>query len=286
MSFSGVFPFGQPSTERPARRPTSGPAAAFLLGVYPSALHVCWRPPRWLVKEVSHLKGVRALAIDVEPVVFWDGAGADAYVDAWKQAISFREGDDRDSWGHVTPHGNGTSGATLGSDVLTPLNLDAAKVWYSDVVPWYFVKRSRSHGGRREQGDAIDTEYAPLVARDPRLAAACLPTRPSPRHLVRWASAQRRATLRKEILESEAPLLVTVGEEARLVAAGIADHVEGAPTHPLCVTMQGYGELGAISILRRRVHWLALRHPAQHRAQWDEMHCRWVESVRGPAIVR
>jgi hypothetical protein len=104
---------------------------------------------------------VNALAIDVEPVVFWDGTGAAMLVEAWKQTVSFREGDERGAWGRVSSSGNGTSGATLRDEVLVPLNLDATAVWFSDAVPWYFVKRS-SGPARRGQGDAIESEYVLL----------------------------------------------------------------------------------------------------------------------------
>jgi len=49
--------------------------------VYPSALHV-----RWSRGDLN----VQALAVDVEPTVFWDGADAELRVAAWKGAVGFR----------------------------------------------------------------------------------------------------------------------------------------------------------------------------------------------------
>ncbi len=58
-----------------------------VLGVYPSALHV-----RWSCGDA----GVGALAVDVEPTVFWDGGDANARIDDWKKAVGFRP-----EWGTV-----------------------------------------------------------------------------------------------------------------------------------------------------------------------------------------
>lgn len=280
MSFSGVFPFGRPSTERPPRRPANGAARAFVLGVYPSALHVQWRPPRWLVGEAGVSGRVGALAVDVEPEVFWDGEDADARVAAWKRAVRFRDGDEPGEWGSVTAFGNGTSGQRIRKDVLEPLGLDPAEVWFSDAVPWYFVKRAGARAKKREQGDAIDEDYAPLAARDGRVPAASIPTRPSTSTLIRYAIEERRDALRAEILESETPLLVTLGEEARQVVAGIADRIDGGPCEPLRATMVGYAKRGSLLVRERRVEWLALRHPGQRNKDWRKLHEAWIATLR------
>ena len=48
MGEHGRFPFGQPNLERDMRLPASGPVAALVVGVYPTAFHVAWSPPREL----------------------------------------------------------------------------------------------------------------------------------------------------------------------------------------------------------------------------------------------
>jgi hypothetical protein len=82
----GTFPFGRPNTPRPAR--TAGRAAATVIGVYPSAFHVEWRAPAHLVAG-GRSGRVRALAVDVEPEVFWEGDGFDERLQAWKTAVGF-----------------------------------------------------------------------------------------------------------------------------------------------------------------------------------------------------
>src|SRR4051812_29932627 len=52
----GVFPFGHPSGRCQPRR--ASPAEAFLLGVYPSALHIRWSGPE---------QRIAALAVSEEP---------------------------------------------------------------------------------------------------------------------------------------------------------------------------------------------------------------------------
>lgn len=72
------FPFGRPSTPRAPRIPV-GQAGLFILGVYPSALHVRWELPEWARRGLG-IGTVAALAVDDEPSVFWDGADAGARV--------------------------------------------------------------------------------------------------------------------------------------------------------------------------------------------------------------
>lgn len=59
------FFFGQPVL--PRRAVADGQRDVFVLGAYPSALHVEWTPP-------SPHRPVRALAVDNEPEPFWNGA--------------------------------------------------------------------------------------------------------------------------------------------------------------------------------------------------------------------
>src|SRR5207248_2065272 len=75
----GSFPFGCLNLRRPATTPTSGAAKVAVLGVYPSALHVEWTAP----DASTH---IAALAVDVEPEVFWKGDGddPDELLERWK----------------------------------------------------------------------------------------------------------------------------------------------------------------------------------------------------------
>jgi hypothetical protein len=56
-----IFPFGASVLRRPPSASTK--TRVFVLGAYPSALHVGWRPPEG--------KPIRAMVVDNEPEQFW-----------------------------------------------------------------------------------------------------------------------------------------------------------------------------------------------------------------------
>lgn len=268
----GMFPFGRPSTERPPRRPTR-PCAAFVLGVYPSALHVRWRLPAWYAGSGQ---AVAAMAVEVEPSVFWDGQVPDPgeLIDNWRKAVGFVTGDDPNSDGHVSGvRLNGSSGLAVRDRVLTPLGIEPEATWFTDASPWFYVKYGT--GGRREQGDVVSNVYNPFAESRGR-ALASIPRRPSPTELVRRCSSEERSRLREEILASDAPLLLTLGEESRRVLGSIADSSSGRPTGPL--SLDGYGAPGQVTIGGRSIRWHALVHPGQRSRRWLEAHQEWVSS--------
>jgi len=100
----------------------------FILGAYPSALHVAWRPPAG--------KPVRAMAVDNEPVPFWNGEREGEYIAQWKAAVGFRAGE----WGTVAAAGklNGSSGIWVDDNVLAPLGAGRDDVCISDCLDTYF----------------------------------------------------------------------------------------------------------------------------------------------------
>ena len=109
----GRFPFGRPNSERPPR-PAHGDAELLVIGVYPSAFHVAWSPPPAADPRDGSKRSrpfVGSLAVDVEPVVFWDGLNpspADLLVQ-WKAMVKF----DPERHGTVRLGTNGPSGAGL-----------------------------------------------------------------------------------------------------------------------------------------------------------------------------
>lgn len=262
--FDGVFPFGRPSTERPPRRPAVA-TKAFVLGVYPSALHV-----RWSCGDSV----VASLAVDVEPTVFWDGADAAQRVAAWRRDVGFRS-----EWGTISSAGNGTSGDRLTTGILEPLGVEPGEVWFSDLVPWFFVKRQGGESRRRQQFEAINQDYAPFATRH-GLPAATLPLRPTLARLSSYAVEHRRDVLRRELVESGTRVLITLGEEPRFVVERIADRVCGRVTQTLTARMTGYEDSGSLTIDGREIEWWALKHPGQRRTDWAALHQRWIDRRR------
>ena len=190
----GCFPFGRPNTLRPAREPTRGPAAAAVVGVYPSAWHVAWTAPAYL-RSPSRRGTVAALAVDVEPTVFWEG-DSEGFLErlaVWKAEVGFTDGDDPGAHGRIgnkSPAANGSSGAKLEARYLTPLGIAAASTAFTDVYPVFMIKSSgRGNSVRREQGDAITSEYD-VIARKLGFQPSSLPQRSVPKNLVTEASSR------------------------------------------------------------------------------------------------
>src|SRR5688572_9595447 len=106
-----TFPFGRPVL--PCRPLVDGQRNVFVLGAYPSALHVAWTPP-----SASGARSIRALAVDNEPEPFWDGSDEADQIKVWKDAVDWLP-----SWGEVAPveQLNGSSGTWLADKVLEPL---------------------------------------------------------------------------------------------------------------------------------------------------------------------
>src|SRR4051794_12602737 len=98
------FPFGAPVVECGVQTP--GDIDTYILGAYPSALHVHWDAPNGA--------SIAAIAVDNEPEVFWDGADAAKYVDEWASKRF------DPAWGTVSPRGNGSSGVWVREHILAP----------------------------------------------------------------------------------------------------------------------------------------------------------------------
>jgi hypothetical protein len=252
------FPFGQPATRRPSRVPPSGVATLFVLGVYPSALHVQWRRPDGVK--------VGALAVDDEPTVFWDGADAAPRIKRWQDAVRWTP-----RWGSVSAAGgNGSSGRHVVDHVLTPLGVAPEEVCFTDCLPTYFVK-----SGAASQAVAIRDAYSPFAAaQSPPLPPADLPSRPSPTKLVHRAVTEEGPTLRAQIAEAAAPTIVTLGQEAADVLAAIAD------ADRVVLTLEaGYGRTRPVTVACRQMRWMPLIHPGNHSPTWKNQHQQWTQAM-------
>lgn len=252
----GTFPFGRPATVRPPRPAASGSARVFVLGVYPSALHVRWARPDGKVH-------VQSLAVDDEPEVFWDGADAVERVEQWKQQVGWQR-----SWGSATPSGNGTSGRGVLRDVLEPLGIAPEQSFFTDCYRRYLVKH-----GTGSQGAAMDRAYAPFAAAR-GLPLMHLPERPTDSALVRTAIAEDGGEIVAQLEESGADLVVTLGQPAADVLAAVT----GA-ARPVLRRDMSYGLERRLRAGRRLTRWLPLKHPGQRSPAWEQHHQLWKESL-------
>lgn len=227
----------------------------FVLGIYPSALHVRWHSPNGQV--------VGALAVDDEPEVFWDGADQHERVARWTHSVGWCP-----EWGTVTPAGNGTSGRSVADRVLGPLGTEPARAHFTDCVRTYFVKH-----GPRTQGARVKQVYEPL-ARARGLPPASLPLRPSPAAMVRLALEHDHGFILEELRRSDADTVVTLGQEAADVFAAVA----GASRLKLRPT-ESYGQARTVRLGRGALSWFPLVHPGQRMPQWQSAHDAWSRSV-------
>jgi len=266
MKDYGRFPFGRPNTVRPARLPERGTARALVVGVYPSAWHVAWQAPAYSISP-SRRGAVSALAVDVEPTVFWDGdpAGFPEMLAEWKAKTGFVDGDDPGCHGWVSsssPPANGSSGTKVQKKYLDPLGVAGAEAAFTDVYP-VFVTKSSSTGsrGRREQGNAIRDEYD-AIADELGLPASSLPIRPTIRQLVTESLSRFQDHLLQALEAADAPLVITLGDEPFQVLSRIPALTPEPPADTIADLYGArYGERGYVTVNGRRVEWLPLVHP-------------------------
>lgn len=256
----GRYPFGQPARTATTRHVDQ--AAAFVLGVYPSALHV-----RWRTDGVQ----VSALAVDNEPWPFWDGETDGvraARVRDWKDAVGWS-----DKWGTATDAGpvNGSSGRWLRERVLEPLDLRYDRVWLTDALPIFHV-----HRGRGTQGEAMLDRYD-RWALEHGLHEHDLPTRPPVNELVATAVSDHSERLRDELRQSGARLIISLGNEALAVLRQLVDEEDELPRK--LVRDVDYGHVRQASLDGRRFAVRPLLHPGQRAQHWRLAHSQWVSDI-------
>jgi hypothetical protein len=276
MSAWGVFPFGKINSERPARR--AAKADAVVIGVYPSAWHVRWTAPER--HSAGPNGGVQALAVDVEPTVFWDGAKDDfvARLSRWKEDIGFRDGE-HGSVSHVSPSTNGSSGVKVLKHYLAPLGLEPERVTFTDIYPVFMIKTGSTK--KRGQADAIRQEYDPL-ATAMGFAPCTLPARIAERDLPRLAAEHFGERLMSDLAEANPPLVITLGREVWETLERLPAVRAQTPATSFDALRSGYGTVGSLFINARRVDWLPLVHPGLlgTASAWETLHASWAVSPK------
>lgn len=231
-----TYPFGQPVTPRPPS--ASGPRRFFVIGAYPSALHVEWIPP-------SPFKRIQAIPVDDEPTPFWTGHDQEDRVARWREAVGFKA-----SWGSVRANAkfNGPSGQTVAEKILTPVGITNDTVWITDVLDTY--RASVGVAGR-----IVDT-YTPW-ATSSRVAASKLPPHPSENEIVTEGLRDHRERLLRELGTARPEVVITLGNAAlRVLRELVGD--DG----PKKLALEGYGAERSIRLAGGAARWFPLAHPA------------------------
>ena len=251
------FPFGMPVKERvpwiqAARR-------AYVLGAYPSALHVYWRPPK-------PYRPIQAIAVDNEPDFFWNGGNEEAITAEWQKEIGFSE-----QWGEVFCAGklNGSSGLWVDENILNPFHLARNEnVWISDCLTTY-----RSSTGVKAR---LEDTYLPF-AQKANLPVPLLGEHPGEEEIVREALSQQKNRLRSELYAAKPEMVITLGNAALRVMRELVDFAT-APAK-LAASMEVYGKPIAIQIEGKlRAVWYPLAHPAAPKV-YQQAHICWIEQL-------
>lgn len=246
----GTYPFGQPL--HPVVQTDRTPKVVFVLGVYSSAVHA-----RWVGPDGGVL--VRALAVASEPYIFWRGDGVDTILGG----ITVPAGAGRLE--PAAPNLNGPSGKTLDDDILAPLGVTRDEAWLCDLVPHTCVNP--------RQKVAVDKEYVPRQAQFNLPAVDLPPVRKS------FADAARRQGVLDELVESQAQVVVLLGDEP---IRHWLRHYDARWTK-----LSDFGEYGRLhrgNIGGRTYQVLPLAHPRQvgglgsHSPRWRQAHAAWKET--------
>jgi hypothetical protein len=257
------FPFGAHVLRRSPSAST--PRLLFVLGAYPSAVHVQWTPP-------GAGKTVRALPVDNEPEPFWEGSDEVEVVAEWKRKVRF----DENQWGRVEPTGklNGSSGVALAHDFLAPLGVVRNDVWITDVLDTY-----RASEGAEERIADTYAHFAVAAKAPP----AGLAHHPSEDAIVQEGLEQpQRQRLMAEIEKAQPKVIVTLGNAALRVLRTLLAKDGGSVAPAALSAGRDYGKAVSLRLGGRSVVWLPLAHPAAVRTipAFGTVHRAWIARVR------
>lgn len=251
------YPFGQEL--HPLKQEDISPKKVFVLGVYASAVHALWKKDGKIICQ--------ALAVASEPRIFWDGNYAEAkgIIDAVTIPPEL---------GTLEPAGkqlNGPSAKVLDENILAPLGYTRKDAWLCDCLPETRLNPS--------QAKAIREKYDPLISQY-GLNPVTIPNRPSA-----FCNSQRSKEITQELLQSEADLLVLLGD---IPIAQYLKKVADVPYATLgeYVELYGYGTMTEVTIHGKSIKVLPLAHPRQigalgaHSEKWHDMHHRWEENTK------
>lgn len=246
------FPFGVPVSR--CAPSASSPRRVFVLGAYPSALHVAWLPPK-------PFERVRALPVADEPEPFWTGTDEALRIAAWRERVGFR-----DAWGAIATcrRLNGSSGVWVEERVLRPLGVSREECWITDCLATY---RTSTDVAKR-----LDDTYHPFAAAH-GAPVASLSLHPSERQIVREALAVERERLTAELELATPELVVTLGNAALRVLRALVLDADGIQR---LAADDRYGTARRVRVMGRTASWVPLAHPAAPRA-YQLAHAAWVE---------
>jgi hypothetical protein len=256
----GTFPFGRPLL--PARPTANGPQSCFLLGAYPSALHIAWRPP------LAGVKPANALAIDNEPEPFWTGEDEHERIEQWKATVGWN----LEQHGKARPAGprnNGSTGRAVVEHHLLPLGARRSDAWMTDCLDTYHLSVGMARRVARSYARLAEDRGWPLVD---------LPAHPRDAEIIRRAQFQR---LRGELESCRPEIVITLGRAALEVMRQLLDNSVPVQLLP----DRDYGVPSTHRLKGRVVRWYRLAHPGllsrpgSKVDEWRDAHQHWMASA-------
>lgn len=246
------FPFGQEL--HPLVQEDRTPKKVFVLGVYASAVHACWK------KDGRVL--CRAFAVASEPRIFWNGDQNEAKKII--ESISIPT-----ELGTLEPASielNGPSAQVLEENILAPLGYTREDAWLCDCLPETRLNPS--------QVRVIKEKYNPFIEKY-NLNPVTIPNRPS-----RFCDLKRSMEITEELMESGAEMLILLGD---IPMKQYLKKVANIPYSSLdeYVKLYGYGIPTETKINGKNIHVLPLAHPRQigalgrYSEKWHSAHKEW-----------
>jgi uracil-DNA glycosylase len=260
-----VFAFGQSVLPRPPS--CTGRRSYYVLGAYPSGLHVRWQPPA--LPGLS-LRGVQAMIVDNEPTPFWDGVDASKRFDEWVDKVGWQAG-----WGEVQPagrHFNGPSGGWIGDHILAPLGIGPDEVCISDCLD-----KSRLNAG---QSTRIEDTYKPFAAKM-GLPPCSLRLVPAGESGIVAEARDHLARLRSELQKCRPTTVITLGNAALRVMGMLLKSPKPNPGSAL--RTNSYGEAVTATFAGETLTWLPVVHPRSgtKSPKWRDTHAHWEAAQSG-----
>lgn len=250
------YPFGE--AVQPLVQQDRNPKKVFVLGVYASAVHAKWKNGKDVICQ--------ALAVASEPRIFWDGDPDEARAIIGRIKIPAE-------LGTLEPAGrqlNGPSAKVLDEHILAPLGYSRQDAWLCDCLPETRLNPS--------QVKVIEERYNPLIEQY-GLNEVTIPKRPTA-----FCNGSRAEEITAELMESEAGLLVLLGD---IPIAQYLKRVADVPYSTLqeYCDLYGYGNRTPVSIQGKTIDVLPLAHPRQvgalgaHSERWHNAHQEWEASL-------
>lgn len=244
-----------------ARASATRKRKVFLIGAYPSALHIRWSHPE-LARPIA------AVAVDNEPEPFWTGIDEIQRIESWKTSVQWRT-----QWGIVQPCGslNGSSGVWVRGRVLCPLRLQRNETWLTDCLDFYCESVGAQRRTQSHEVQSILTEFS--------IPAPLLHSHPEEDKVVSIARDQNHlARIRHELLVSQPDLIITLGNAALRVIREVLGPSGSLLPEKLSSSPDLYGRSILASLNGHgKFNVLPLAHPAAPDA-YQKVHDRWIES--------